>query len=67
MPETRDDIPHYEPDIVVLLVLMPLISAFNYSLNYRHIQFYGFLLLTFDTMQAYEAFSVLVSNYDFLL
>ena len=47
----------YHPDVVLFLILIPFISAFNYYLTYSNIQFNGFLLLTFtiDTVQGYGA------------
>jgi len=47
----------YYPDIPLFLILIPLISAFNYYLTYSNIKFNGFLLLTFsiDTVQGYLA------------
>lgn len=47
----------YYPDIKVLLITIPLISAFNYYLTYTNIQFNSFLLLTYaiDTIQGYIA------------
>lgn len=45
----------YHPDIIIFLLLIPFISAFNYYLTYRNISFNGFLLLTYtlDTVQGY--------------
>lgn len=47
----------YRPDVLIFLVLIPLISAFNYYLTYSNIQWNWFLLLTFsiDTTQGYLA------------
>jgi len=47
----------YYPDIILFLLLIPFISAFNYYLTYSNIKFNGFLLLTFtiDTTQGYLA------------
>ncbi len=47
----------YHPDVLLFLVLIPFISAFNYYLTYSNIQLNGFLLLTFtiDTVQGYCA------------
>ena len=47
----------YRPDVVLFLVLIPFISAFNYYLTYTNIRFGWFLLLTFtiDTVQGYLA------------
>jgi len=47
----------YRPDVVLFLILIPFISAFNYYLTYSNIQLNGFLLLTFtiDTVQGYCA------------
>ncbi|WP_164851313.1 LytTR family DNA-binding domain-containing protein [Larkinella soli] len=47
----------YDPDVPLFLVLIPLISGFNYYLTYSNIRFNGFLLLTFtiDTVQGYLA------------
>lgn len=47
----------YHPDVVLFLVLIPFISAFNYYLTYSNIRFNWFLLLTFsiDTVQGYSA------------
>lgn len=47
----------YHPDVVLFLILIPFISAFNYYLTYSNIQLNGFLLLTFtiDTVQGYCA------------
>lgn len=48
---------HYHPDVVLFLILIPFISAFNYYLTYSNIQLSWFLLLTFsiDTVQGYLA------------
>lgn len=50
----------YSPDVLIFLVLIPLISAFNYYLTYSNIQWNGFLLLTFsiDTAQGYLAWLI---------
>lgn len=50
----------YRPDIPLFLVLIPLISAFNYYLTYPNIQWNGFLILTFtiDTAQGYLAWLI---------
>lgn len=47
----------YHPDVLLFLMLIPFISAFNYYLTYSNIRFNGFLLLTFsiDTVQGYAA------------
>lgn len=47
----------YHPDILLFLILIPFISAFNYYLTYSNIRFNWFLLLTFsiDTLQGYAA------------
>jgi DNA-binding LytR/AlgR family response regulator len=47
----------YRSDVGLFLVLIPLISAFNYYLTYSNIQLNWFLLLTFciDTAQGYLA------------
>lgn len=47
----------YYPDVLLFLVLIPFISAFNYYLTYSNIKWGGFLLLTFsiDTAQGYLA------------
>lgn len=47
----------YHPDVVLFLILIPFISAFNYYLTYSNIQLSWFLLLTFsiDTVQGYCA------------
>lgn len=47
----------YHPDILLFLILIPFISAFNYYLTYSNIQLNGFLLLTYtiDTVQGYLA------------
>lgn len=47
----------YHPDVVLFLILIPFISAFNYYLTYSNIQLNGFLLITFtiDTVQGYCA------------
>lgn len=47
----------YYPDILVFLLLIPFISAFNYYLTYSNIRFNSFLLLSFsiDTSQGYLA------------
>lgn len=47
----------YHPDVLLFLILIPFISAFNYYLTYSNIQFNGFLILTFtiDTLQGYVA------------
>ncbi|TAH20087.1 MAG: LytTR family transcriptional regulator [Cytophagales bacterium] len=51
----------YRPDITIFLVIIPLISAFNYYLTYPNIQLNSFLLLTFtiDTLQGYLAWWVM--------
>lgn len=43
----------YQSDVLIFLVLIPLISAFNYYLTYTDIHLNGFLLLTFtiDTVR----------------
>jgi DNA-binding LytR/AlgR family response regulator len=48
---------HYHPDVVIFLILIPFISAFNYYLTYSNIRLNGFLLFTFtiDTVQGYCA------------
>jgi len=50
----------YRPDLLIFLVLIPLISAFNYYLTYSNIQWNGFLVLTFaiDTTQGYLAWLI---------
>lgn len=50
----------YRPDILIFLLLIPLISAFNYYLTYSNIQWNGFLALTFaiDTTQGYLAWLI---------
>lgn len=50
----------YRPDILIFLLLIPLISAFNYYLTYSNIQWNGFLLLTFsiDTTQGFIAWLI---------
>ena len=50
----------YRPDILIFLVLIPPISAFNYYLTYSNIQWNGFLVLTFaiDTTQGYLAWLI---------
>src|SRR4051794_10795610 len=55
MPEQNRN-PYY-PDIVLFLILIPFISAFNYYLTYSNIKFNGFLAITFgiDTAQGYAA------------
>src|SRR4051812_42611574 len=47
----------YHPDVMLFLVLIPFISAFNYYLTYSNITWSWFLLLTFsiDTLQGYAA------------
>ena len=47
----------YYPDIQLFLILIPIISAINYYLTYRNIQFDWFLALTFslDTFEGYVA------------
>jgi DNA-binding LytR/AlgR family response regulator len=47
----------YHPDVILFVILIPFISAFNYYLTYSNIQLNGFLLLTFtiDTVQGYCA------------
>ncbi len=47
----------YHPDVVVFLILIPFISAFNYYLTYTNIRLNWFLVLTFsiDTLQGYAA------------
>jgi DNA-binding LytR/AlgR family response regulator len=47
----------YHPDVIIFLVLIPFISAFNYYLTYSNIQINWFLFLTFsiDTAQGYVA------------
>lgn len=50
----------YRPDVLIFLVLIPLISAFNYYLTYTNIQWNSFLFLTFsiDTTQGYLAWLI---------
>lgn len=50
----------YRPDVLIFLVLIPLISAFNYYLTYPNIQWNSFLFLTFaiDTTQGYLAWLI---------
>lgn len=50
----------YRPDVLIFLVLIPLISAFNYYLTYSNIQWNSFLFLTFfiDTTQGYLAWLI---------
>jgi len=57
MPEKTKHSNPYHPDIWLFLILIPLISAFNYYLTYTHIQLNGYLLLTFtlDTAEGYLA------------
>ena len=57
MPEQLKHQNPYHPDVWLFLILIPLISAFNYYLTYTHIQLNWFLLLTFsiDTAQGYVA------------
>ncbi len=47
----------YHPDVVIFLILIPFISAFNYYLTYSNIKLSWFLVLTFgiDTVQGYFA------------
>ena len=47
----------YHPDVLVFLILIPIISAFNYYLTYSNIKLSWFLALTFsiDTIQGYCA------------
>ena len=47
----------YYPDVHLMLILVPLISAFNYALTYSNIHLNWFLALTFtlDTLQGYVA------------
>lgn len=53
----------YYPDVLIFLILIPFISAFNYYLTYSNIQFKWFLVLTFsiDTAQGYAAWWVVRS------
>lgn len=50
----------YRPDVLIFLLLIPAISAFNYYLTYSNIQWNGFLVLTFsiDTAQGYLAWLI---------
>ena len=50
----------YRPDVLIFLLLIPLISAFNYYLTYSTIQLNWFLVLTFtiDTTQGYIAWLI---------
>lgn len=50
----------YRPDVLLFLLLIPLISAFNYYLTYSNIEWNGFLILTFaiDTTQGYLAWLI---------
>ncbi|RIW15820.1 LytTR family transcriptional regulator [Algoriphagus lacus] len=50
----------YRPDVLIFLLLIPVISAFNYYLTYSNIQWNGFLVLTFsiDTVQGYLAWLI---------
>jgi hypothetical protein len=54
--ESKDQI-NYHPDLWIMLIIIPFISAFNYYLTYSNIQPNFFLLLTFslDTAQGYLA------------
>jgi hypothetical protein len=54
LPEKRNP---YHPDIALLLILIPFISAINYYLTYTDIRFNSFLLFRFsiDTAQGYLA------------
>lgn len=47
----------YHPDIAIFLIIIPLISAFNYYLTYTNISLNWFLVLTYtiDTVQGYMA------------
>ncbi len=47
----------YYPDILIFLIIIPFISAFNYYLTYSNIQLNWFLALTYsiDTVQGYLA------------
>jgi len=47
----------YHPDIPIFLVMIPLVSAFNYYLTYTNPQLNWFMVLTFtlDTFQGYCA------------
>jgi len=53
---TKKENPYY-PDVLIFLVVIPFISAFNYYLTYTDIRLNWFLLLTFtiDTVQGYMA------------
>ncbi len=57
MLQKRNSPDPYYPDVVLFLILIPFISAFNYYLTYTNIRPNGFLLLTFsiDTVQGYLA------------
>lgn len=50
----------YRPDVLIFLLLIPVISAFNYYLTYSNIQWNGLLVLTFsiDTVQGYLAWLI---------
>src|SRR4051794_12528427 len=50
----------YDPDVLIFLILIPVISGINYYLTYSNIRFNGFLLVTFclDTAQGYAAWWV---------
>lgn len=50
----------YRLDVLIFLVLIPIISAFNYYLTYSDIQWNWFLVLTFsiDTAQGYFAWLI---------
>lgn len=57
MTEANKNTKPYYPDIIIFLVFIPFISAFNYYLTYSNIKLNGFLALTFtiDTAQGYLA------------
>jgi hypothetical protein len=57
MVEKQKLVNPYHPDIAILLIFVPFISAFNYYLTYSGIRVSWFLVLTFaiDTAQGYLA------------
>ena len=47
----------YQPDVIIFLILIPIISGINYYLTYSNVRLNWFFALTFciDTCQGYAA------------
>jgi|GEM_PF-616254 hypothetical protein len=57
---TTDAAANYQPDVVIFLILIPIISGINYYLTYSNVRLNWFFALTFclDTAQGYAAWWV---------